>query len=72
MRTIILEGVIIVFGIIHLGVGIGIVARYSRYDAIFQQQVGLAGYNIVIALLAIFVSIVGLIAAIHRSVLFSE
>lgn len=71
-RTILLSAAILIFGIIHLGVGIGVVAKYSQYDNVFQQQVGLAGYNIVVALLAIFVGIIGIIAAVHQSIFFSE
>lgn len=71
-RTIILSSIVLGVGIIHLGVGIGIIAKYQRYNDIFQQQIGLCGYNIVIGLFTMFVGILGLIAALHRSIFFSK
>ncbi len=56
--AIIIGALIIVFGIIHLGVGIGIVAKYRRYNDVCQQPVGLSGYNIVIGILALVTGIV--------------
>jgi len=63
--AIIVTSLIIVLGIIHLGVGIGIVAKYHQYDDVFRQPVGLSGFNIVIGVYAIAVGIVCLIAVIR-------
>ncbi len=60
LHSIILLSLILIFGIIHLGVGIGIVAKYHDYATVFQQQIGLSGYNIFVALLTIMISSLGL------------
>ncbi|CAF0929263.1 unnamed protein product [Rotaria sordida] len=57
---------ILIVGIIHLGVGIGIVAKYSRYHDIFRQSVGLAGYNIVIGFFSIAVGILGIVVIVRQ------
>jgi hypothetical protein len=56
----IIAALILVFGIIHLGIGIGICARYSKYNDIFRQSVGLSGFNIINGLYGIATGIVGL------------
>ncbi len=60
--AIIVGAFIIVFGIIHLGVGIGIVAKYRKYSDVCQQTVGLSGFNIVIAILALITGIMCVIS----------
>ncbi|CAF1014078.1 unnamed protein product, partial [Rotaria sordida] len=49
-----------------MGVGIGIVAKYSRYHDIFRQSVGLAGYNIVIGFFSIAVGILGIVVIVRQ------
>ena len=65
--AIIIAALILVFGIIHLGVGSGIVGRYHQFDDIFQQPVGLAGFNIVIGIYGIAIGLVGLVAVIYEN-----
>jgi uncharacterized membrane protein len=49
----IITALIIVLGIIHLGVGIGITARYRQYSDVFRQPVGLAAFTIVVGIIGI-------------------
>jgi hypothetical protein len=63
--AIIIAALIIVFAIIHFGVGVGIVARYHQYDDVFRQSVGLAAFNIVISVYSFVVGVVGLIAVVQ-------
>jgi len=65
IRTVILSAAILIVGIIHLGVGIGIVAKYHQYDDTFQQQIGLSGYNIFIGIFTMIVGIIGLVSTIN-------
>jgi hypothetical protein len=71
-RIIILSSAILLSGIIHLGVGIGIVAKYHKFGDTFQQQIGLAGFNIFIGLCAITVGILGLISVINQYLFLSK
>ena len=64
-RTVLLAATIFIVGIIHLGVGIGICAKYSKYNDIFQQQIGLAGYDIFVALVSIAVGLLGIFSTIY-------
>ena len=61
---------ILILGIIHLGVGIGIVARYHKYEDTFQPQVSLSGYNIFIALCTIALGILGLVSVFKLRICF--
>ena len=54
---------IVIFAIIHLGVSIGILARFQPYGDIFHPERGIAGFNIVISLLGLLVGGVGIFAA---------
>lgn len=72
IRTIILSVLILIVGIIHLGVGIGIVAKYKKYSDTFQQQVSLSGYNIFVGLSTIAVGILGLVSGIRQSTALSK
>jgi uncharacterized membrane protein len=65
--VLIISALVIIFGIIHLAVGIGIVGRYRQYDDIFRQPVGLASFNIVIGLFAIVVGIMALLVMRNQS-----
>jgi uncharacterized membrane protein len=65
IRTVILSAAILIVGIIHLGVGIGIVAKYHQYGDTFQQQIGLSGYNIFIGIFTMIVGIIGLVSTIN-------
>ena len=59
LLSIIVASLIVVLGIVHLGVGIGIVSEYRDYDDVFRQSVGLAGFNIVIGIFATAVGVLG-------------
>ncbi|CAF1584056.1 unnamed protein product, partial [Adineta steineri] len=58
----IVGALIIIFGIIHLGVGIGITAGYSKYSDVTRQSVGLSIFNIIVGLYAMAVGILSLVA----------
>jgi hypothetical protein len=62
----ILAALLIVVGIVHFGVGVGIVARYRQYGGIFRQSVGLCAFNIIISLFSVAVGIVGLISILKN------
>lgn len=70
--AIIISALILVFGIIHLGVGSGIVGRFRQFDDIFRQPVGLAGFNIVIGIYGIAIGIPGLVAVINENAVLSS
>lgn len=72
MRAMFFSVIIICLSIIHFAVGIAIVSGYRKYHDIFEQQRGLAGYNIFIGFFSIIVGIIGLVSAIQRSPLLSE
>ncbi|UJR15943.1 hypothetical protein I4U23_002863 [Adineta vaga] len=46
---------VVIISIIHLGVGIGITARYRKYNDVFRLSVGLSAYNIVIGIFGLAV-----------------
>ena len=70
--AIIVSALLIILGIIHFGVGVGIVARYRQYGNTFQQSVGLCGFNIVIGLFSIAVGAVALVAILSDRGVLSE
>ncbi|CAF1225823.1 unnamed protein product [Adineta ricciae] len=61
VRGTIVAVLVFIFGIIHLGLGIGIARDYSRYKDIFRQSVALAIYDLVIG---IFGTIVGILSIV--------
>ncbi|CAF4241867.1 unnamed protein product [Rotaria sp. Silwood2] len=63
---------ILILGIIHLAVGIGIATRYRQYRDVFQQSVGLYSFNIVIGVYAIAVGIIGLVAILQKRAALSK
>jgi len=67
IAAIILASLLIVFGIIHLGVGIGITAKYRKYSDIFRQSESLAIFDIIVGIYAIATGIVSLIAVIRQN-----
>jgi hypothetical protein len=70
--AIMISSAILIVGIIHLGVGIGLVAKYHGISDVFQQQLSLSGYNIFLGLCAIGLGIAGLIAILYELPLFSK
>ncbi len=64
--AIVITSLILIFGIIHLGVGISIVAKYRQYGDILQQSVGLASFNIVIGIYGIVAGALGLFAVLTQ------
>jgi len=72
LGAIILSAVVLIVGIIHLGVGIGIVAKYSKFHDVFQQQIGLSGYNIFIGLCTIIIGIIGLVSVLKEYTFLSK
>lgn len=72
VRAIIFSAVIIIIGIIHFGVGIGIVRRYHKYHEIFEQQVGLSGFNIFIGFSVMVIGAVGLVSVLKQLSLLSK
>lgn len=57
---------ILIFGIIHFGVGVGIVATYRLFQPVFMSSLGLAAFNIVIGIYAVVVGIIGIIAIVRN------
>ncbi len=72
LGAIILSAVVLIVGIIHLGVGIGIVARYNKFHDVFQQQIGLSGFNIFIGLCTIIIGIIGLVSVLKEYTFLSK
>ena len=70
--AIIISGLILLLGIIHFAVGIGIATKYRQYKDVFRQSVGLCAFNIVIGLYAIAVGIMGLVSLLTRRGALSE
>lgn len=58
---------IIVLSIIHLGVGIGITAKYSQYKSVMQMSIGLAAYNIVIGVFGLAVGILAVFTILKQN-----
>jgi len=55
---------ILIFAIIHLGVSIGIIARFHRYGDIFRPEIGLASFDIVISIYAFLIGGFGLFSVL--------
>ena len=72
MRLILLYSAIILMGIIHFAVGVGICAKYRKYGGTFQQETGLSGYNIFVGICTVAVGILGLVAVLRESVYLSK
>ncbi|UJR30653.1 hypothetical protein I4U23_018177 [Adineta vaga] len=71
IRGLIVAALLLIFSIIHFGVGIGIAKGFNRYKDIFKQPVALAIYNIVFGIFGIIVGILSLIViTTQRSSLF--
>lgn len=51
---------ILIFSLIHLAVGIGIISAFRFYGSLFSPERGLAGFNIFIGVLGILLAILGL------------
>lgn len=58
----IIAAFIILMGLIHFGVGVGLVAKYRKYGDVFRQPVGLSAFIIIISILAIATGILALVA----------
>jgi len=67
--ALIVASLIIVFGIIHLGVGAGIVGKYRRYSDIFQQSVGISSYDIVVGVYSMVVGALCVFTIVQQKVL---
>jgi len=60
-------GLILFFSLIHLAVSISILARFSRYGDVFRPEIGIASFNLVIAVVGLIVGGVGLFSVLtHR------
>ena len=70
--SIICLALMLLFLIIHLGVGIGIVARFSPYGDLFRPERGLAGYNIFISIFGLIIAGFGLFAVLTDRSALSE
>ncbi|CAF1068730.1 unnamed protein product [Adineta ricciae] len=58
---------VVILSIIHLGVGIGLTARYSKYKSVLQLSYGLAAYNIVIGFFGLAVGALAVFAVLKRN-----
>ena len=68
----VIMGFILLFSLIHLGVGIGLIVTYRQYGDIFRPVVGLAAYNLVICILGFVTGMLGLFAIMKKSVPFGK
>jgi formate hydrogenlyase subunit 3/multisubunit Na+/H+ antiporter MnhD subunit len=59
--AIVIAALVLILGIIHLSVAAAFVSKYNRYKDVFQQPVGLSGFNIVIGIYGIVIGILGLV-----------
>jgi uncharacterized membrane protein len=71
LRALFLSTLILILGIIHLGVGIGIVSKYHKYS-VFQQQVSLSGFNIFIGIYTIILGIFAVVTSLTQNQLFRK
>jgi hypothetical protein len=62
----IVSGLIIAFGIIHFGAGIGIIARYRRFQDIFRPSIGIGAFDIIVGLYAIGIGVLCLFGIIQQ------
>jgi hypothetical protein len=58
---------ILAFSVIHLGVGIGIIAPDRQYGDIFRPQVGLASFNLVISFLGFVTGAMGMCCVLKHA-----
>jgi uncharacterized membrane protein len=58
---------ILVFSLIHIGVSIGIIVQYRKYNDIFRPQIGLSGFNLALSLIGLITGILGMVASGLRS-----
>ena len=70
--AIIISALILLLGIVHLAVGLGIAMRYRQYRDVFRQSVGLCAFNIIIGIYGIAVGIMGLVSLLTRRGALSE
>jgi hypothetical protein len=63
---------ILIFSIIHLGVSIGALARFSRFGDIFRPERGLGGFNLVISIYGLAVGGFGLFSVLTQRGILSE
>ena len=58
---------VVILSIIHLGVGIGLTAKYSVYKSVLQLSYGLAAYNIAIGLFGLAVGALAVFAVLKQN-----
>jgi succinate dehydrogenase hydrophobic anchor subunit len=58
---------ILVFALIHVGVSIGIIIPGRHYGDIFQPQIGLAAFNLVIFLVALITGVLGVFSVLKSA-----
>lgn len=63
---------ILIFGLIHLGVSIGILGRFRNYGNVFRPERGIAGWNLVIAILTLATGIVGVFSVLNNKLTWSK
>jgi hypothetical protein len=68
----IIISLVLVFSLIHLGVSIGIINTNRQYVGVFHPEVGLSGFNIVIAFFGIAVGSAGLMHLLTDFKIFSR
>lgn len=58
---------ILAFSVIHLGVGIGIIAPDRPYGDIFRPQIGLASFNLVISIVGFATGVLGMLCVLKNA-----
>jgi hypothetical protein len=69
--AIIIMCLILVFSIIHLGVGSGIIAQNRNFGDLFRPEIGLSAFNIVLSILGLAVGAAGLFCILTNQAIIS-
>ena len=65
-------GLIVLFALIHLGVGVGLIVTMRRFGDTFQPQIGLSGFNLAISIIGIATGVLGLVSIAMHSKRFGK
>ena len=63
---------ILIFSIIHLGVGGGIISTYRYYGGLFSAERGLAGFNVFIGVVGFLIGILALFTVLSGRTVLSK
>lgn len=72
LAGVIVTALVLIVSLVHLGLGIGVLASFSRYGDVFRPENGLAGYNIFIGVIGIIISSFGIFSVVTDRGILSE